>query len=117
MKVIAKGDGGLAVIEHHATDEAVAGRLLHHDIRFGAVLVPKMEELDRCVLPTRLSSQLPKRKRFQKLPQEGSVCHQSLDVGAEEGRGAAAARSSHGRTSSERTRVMSRASRWTIAST
>ena len=116
MKTIAERDAGLAVVKHHATDEAVAGRLLefaqsakiipvhrrgrldfhtgdgagslfHHDIRFSAVLVPEMEKLDGCVLPARLSSQFLKRKRFQKVPQQSPVRRQGLGVSAEQSRG------------------------------
>ena len=73
MEAFAKGDAGFTVIEDYAADKTVAGcslefaqstkvsrthrrgrldfhasngagGLLHHDIRFGAILVPKMEE-------------------------------------------------------------------------
>ena len=116
METIAKGDAGFAVIQPYATYEAVADclfefaqptqvsrihcrsrldlhagdgtrRLLDDNICLDAVLVSEMEELGRCVVPTCLPSQFLKYKRFQKMPQQSSICRKRLGVGAEQGCG------------------------------
>lgn len=112
MKTFTEGDAGFTVIEHYAAYEAIAHRpfefaqsaqvtgthcgprldfhagdgtrrLLDNDIRLGAVLVSKMEELGRRVVPAGLPSQFLIRKCFQEVAQQTSVCRQRFGVGAE----------------------------------
>ena len=113
MKPVSEGHAGFAVVEHNAANKAGTdcpfefaqslkvlrshrrGRLdFHagnctgcppdHDVHFAAVRIPETEELRRCVVPACLPSQFLKRKRLQKMSQEGPVRRQRLDVGAEQ---------------------------------